>query len=118
MVRRHRLSATVAVLGFTTSNGVEVLVDSHASHATLVSHSHRFADLPIEDGAISLADLPPLAAGATATFRVGAADVVRAGNALERPMAGVALPPLPDPATSLRWTKDGLLAVARKEEQQ
>lgn len=115
VIRRNRLSATVAVLGFTTDNGVAVLVDSHASHAALVSHGHRFADLPIADGAISLNNLPPLAVGAIATLRVGAADVVRAGNALDRPMAGVALPPLPDPATSLRWAKDGLLTVRRED---
>ena len=117
VIRRTRLPATIAVLGFTTDEAsVEVQVDTDASHAGLVSHGHRVADLPITDGSISLADLPPLAAGATATFRVGAADVVRAGNALDRPMAGVALPPLPDPELSLRWTRDGLLAVRREEQ--
>ena len=117
VVRRTRLPATIAVLGFTTDDDrVEVRVDTHASHAGLVSHGHRVADLAIVDGSISLAELPPLAAGATATFRVGAADVVRAGNALDRPMAAIALPPLPDPEVSLRWTRDGLLAVHREDQ--
>ena len=81
-----------------------------------MSHGHRIADLPITAGSVSLAELPPLASGATATFRVGAADVVRAGNALDRPMAGVALPPLPDPDVTLRWTRDGLLSLRREED--
>lgn len=118
VIRRSRRSATIPVLGFTADHaGVAVLVDSHATHATLVGHGQRFGDLPIEDGRISLRGIPPLTPGATATFRVGAADVVRAGNALDRPLAGVALPPLPDPATSLRWTAEGLLAVRREAAQ-
>ncbi|HWM73375.1 MAG TPA: hypothetical protein VNQ53_06530 [Nocardioides sp.] len=118
VVRRTRLPATIAVLGFTSNDGqVGVQVNTSASHAALVSHGHRIASLPIAGGSISLADLPPLAAGGSVTFRVGAADVVRAGNALDRPMAGVALPPLPDPEITLRWTTDGLLALRREDQQ-
>jgi len=119
VIRRTRLPATIAVLGFTSDDrGVEVEVDTSAGHAVLVSHGHRVADLPITAGFVSLAELPPLASGATATFRVGAADVVRAGNALDRPMAGVVLPPLPDPDVTLRWTRDGLLTLRREEDEQ
>jgi hypothetical protein len=116
VVRRSRRAPTVAVLGFaTTDAGVEVRLDTPVDRAELVADGDRLAHLPIVDGSLSLAELPDLAAGVTATFRVGDADVVRSGNALNRPMAGVALPPLPEPDVTLRWTPDAVLAVRREE---
>jgi hypothetical protein len=80
-----------------------------------VADGQRVAELPLTGGTLLLTTLPALAAGVTATFRVGEADVVRSGNALERPMAAVALPPLPEPDVTLRWTPEAVLSVRRED---
>ena len=120
VIRRTRLPATVAVLGFTSDDrrrrGARWTRAPATPRCSATDTASPICRSP--HGFISLAGLPRLASGATATFRVGAADVVRAGNALDRPMAGVALPPLPDPDVSLRWTRDGLLTLRREEAEQ
>lgn len=116
VVRRSRLAPTVAVLGFTADEaGVGIRLATDATAATLVSEGRQLADLPVESGTLRVGDLPSLPAGTTATFVVDGAEAVRSGNALERPMAGVALPPLPEPDVSLRWTREAVLAVRREE---
>ncbi len=115
VVRRTRLAPVVATLGFAgTDDGVEVRLDTDAPTCALVADGEVLTELPVEGGVLRLATLPALAAGTTATLRVGEADVVRAGNALERPMAAVALPPLPEPDVSLRWTPEAVLSVRRE----
>ena len=115
VVRRTRLAPVVAALGFTgTDDGVDVRLDTDAATCALVSDGAVLAELPVEGGVLRIGELPALPAGTTAILRVGEADVVRAGNALERPMAAVALPPLPEPDVSLRWTPEAVLSVRRE----
>ena len=116
VVRRSRLAPTVPVLGFTgTDEGVELRLNTDADNAELVADGQRVAELPLTGGTLLLTTMPDLAAGVTATFRVGEADVVRSGNALERPMSAIALPPLPEPDVTLRWTPEAVLSVRRED---
>jgi hypothetical protein len=116
VVRRTRLATTVAAVGFAaTDEGVELRLDTDADSAELVAEGARLAELPINRGSLRLGALPVLPVGVTASFRVGDADVVRSRNALGRPMAAVALPPLPEPDVTLRWTPDALLTVRRED---
>jgi hypothetical protein len=106
----------VPVLGFeTTDAGIAVRLGTDADRAALVTDSGTLTELPVRDGTLLLADLPALAPGATATVRVGDADVVRSRNAMNRPMAAVALPALPDSEVALRWTPNARLALRREE---
>lgn len=116
VIRRNRLAPTVAVLGFAgTDDGVELRLDTDADSAELVADGQRLAELPVVNRTLLLTTLPALTSGVTATFRLGEADVVRSGNALERPMSAVALPPLPEPDVTLRWTPEAVLSVRRED---
>lgn len=116
VVRRTRRRPTVAVLALAgTDDGVAVRLSTDAVSASLVVDGDPLAELPVVDGTLRLAELPALPAGTMATFRVGDADVVRARNALARPGAAVALPPLPEPGCTLRWTPDARLGVRRED---
>lgn len=116
VVRRTRLAPAVPALAFTgTDEGAEVRLDTDATTCALVAEDEVLAEFPIDGGVLRIGELRSLPAGVTATLRVGAADVVRGGNALARPMAAVALPPLPEKDVSLRWTPEAVLAVRRED---
>lgn len=116
VVTRTRVARTIDVLAFAvTDDGVEILLNTEADRADVMVDGTQIAELPIDDSVVRLATLPTLAAGATAVLQVRGADVVRSRNALDRPMAAVALPPLPETDVSLRWTPEARLAVRREE---
>ncbi len=116
VVRRSRLAPTVAVLGFTgTDEGVELRLGTDAETCALVAEGEVLAELTIDHGVLRLGELAALPPGVTATLRVGGAAVVRAGNALDRPMSAIALPPLPEHDVTLRWTPEAQLAVRRED---
>jgi len=115
-VRRDAVPPTIAVLAFGVSDeGVEILLNTEADRAELVVDGERIADFLVDDSVLRLAALPTLAVGATAVFQVRGDDVVRSENALARPMAAVALPPLPESEVTLRWTPEARLSVRREE---
>lgn len=115
VVRRSRLAPTVAATAFARADdAAEVRLETEASEAELIADGQAVATLPVVDGLLRIGAVPALPAGSTATLRVGGADVVRPGNALARPTSAVALPPLPEPDVTLRWTPEGRLAVRRE----
>jgi len=116
VVHRRALPMTVEALAFaSTDAGVEILLNTEVDHAELVVDGAPVAQLPIDDSVLRLADLPALAAGATAGLLVRGGEVVRSGNTLDRPMAAVALPPLLEPDVTLRWTPEARLAIRRED---
>lgn len=116
VVRRTRLVPTVAATGFARADdAAEVRLATDATEAELVADGEVLTTLPITAGLLRIGQVPALPAGATATIRVAGADVARPGNALARPTSAVALPPLPEPDVSLRWTPEARLAVRRED---
>lgn len=116
VVVRRRLEPVVEVSGFaTTADGVACQLGTRAASVSLVVAAHVVAELPLVDGRLVLADVPDLPPGATATFRVAQAAVVRRRNVLARPHLAVGLPPMAEPDVELRWLRDGRLALVRAE---
>jgi hypothetical protein len=116
LVRRTAVPRTIDVLALAaTDDAVEILLNTEAELVELLVDGEAIAELPIDDSVVRVAALPMLGAGATATFQVRGADVVRSRNVLDRPMAAVALPPLPEADVTLRWTPEARLAVRRGE---